>query len=181
MSWLSGAKITGEVLKKHIVIDPFHPNQINPNSYDYRLSPILKRVLPNSHLGATPVIDPRVLTKYESIYIPDTGYLLEPHQAYLGSTVEKFGSNKYASLVTGKSSVGRLFIQNHCCAGLIDQGFFGSITLEITVTHPVLIFPEMRFGQIYWYRVFGDPLLYSGKYQSQSEGLVSQIYKDIYK
>ena len=47
--------------------------------------------------------------------------------------MEVFGSDVYASLVTGRSSVGRKFVTNHITAGLIDQGFVGTITLEIVV------------------------------------------------
>lgn len=40
---LTGLFIEEEVVAGHIVIDPFDPAAVNPNSYNYRLGPLLKR------------------------------------------------------------------------------------------------------------------------------------------
>lgn len=181
MSWLTGNQIIKEVVQDRIKILPFNETQVNPNSYDYRLAPVIRRIIPNSLCNNIPCIDPKIETKYEEIVISDTGLLLLPGQCYLGHTVEVFGSNFFASLVTGKSSVGRLFINNHHCAGLIDQGFLANITLEITCQLPVLVYPYMRFGQIFWYQTFGEARLYQGKYQTNNAGEPSRIYLDIQK
>ena len=117
--------------------------------------------------------------KYREYIIPETGYLLLTENAYLGSTVEKFGTDHYASLVTGKSSIGRLFVKNHACAGLIDQGFLNHITLEITAKMPTLIFPGMRFGQVYWFESVGECELYKGKYnEGENMAEPSKIIRD---
>ena len=164
MSWLTGKEIKKQLDAGRIKINPFQEKQCNPNSYDYRLAPILRILRPNSVFNNIPCIDPKLEMKYEEIEIPRTGYLLLTENAYLGSTLEKFGSNHYASLVTGKSSIGRLFVKNHACAGLIDQGFFNHITLEITAKLPTIIYPGMRFGQIFWFTSVGECELYKGKY-----------------
>jgi len=39
---LSGKKIYQKVTEKKIIISPFSPSQINPNSYNFRLGNILK-------------------------------------------------------------------------------------------------------------------------------------------
>ncbi len=93
-------------------------------------------------------------------------------------TDELFGSKKFASLITGRSSVGRKFITNHFCAGLIDQGFYGRITLEIAVVKPTIVYPRMLFGQIFWFSVLGKARLYSGKYQGQDEPTNSKLHLD---
>ena len=164
MSWLTGDEINKQVQSGRIKIEPFSEKQCNPNSYDYRLANILRILRPNSIFDRVPCIDPRLEMKYEEVEIPKSGYLLLTENAYLGSTMEKFGSDFYASLVTGKSSIGRLFIKNHACAGLIDQGFMNHITLEITAKIPTLVFPGMRFGQIFWFESVGECKLYKGKY-----------------
>lgn len=164
MGWLTGCEIKKQYKSGKIKIETFQEEQLNPNSYDYRLGNFLRRLVPNSSAHGVPCIDPRVEMKYEEIVIPETGYLLLTEHAYLGYTMEKFGSEHYASLVTGKSSIGRLFIKNHACAGLIDQGFFNHITLEITAKIPALVFPGMRFGQIFWFESVGECDLYGGKY-----------------
>ena len=178
MGWLTGRKVLEETRKGKIIISPFNEDQLNPNSYDYRLAPILRRLLPNSSRDGIDCIDPKLPMKCEDIIIPENGFLMKVEDAYLGHTVEKFGSDYYASLCTGKSSIGRLFIKNHACAGLIDQGFFGHITLEMTAKLPTIIYPNMRLGQIFWFESIGDIHLYNGKYSSDNAATLSKVLLD---
>lgn len=169
--WLTGLEIAKQVETGGIMIYPFNFDQLNPNSYNYGLSPILKRNIDD-------IIDLKAKDNYEIIRIPEEGYILEPGECYLGSTNEIFGSDEFASLVTGRSSIGRKFITNHITAGLIDQGFFGNITLEIVAMKKTRVYPNIRFGQIFWYTTYGDPYLYKGKYQGQDSPEESKIYMD---
>jgi dCTP deaminase len=178
MSWLTGEQIVVEMKHRRITIEPFRPEQVNPNSYDYRLGRRLKKIVTNSSFGGRNFLDPMKPMRYGEIELSDGGFLLQPGGAYLGHTIEVFGSDHFASLVTGKSSIGRLFIHNHICAGLIDQGFLGQITLEIEVQLPTLVYPGMRFGQIFWFESVGPVKLYSGRYQQQKLATPSQIYED---
>ena len=178
MGWLTGEQITIEMRYKRITIEPFSEEQVNPNSYDYRLGPTIKRLLPNSNYQGQTFLDPKKPMRYKEIELTSRGHLLLPGQAYLGHTIEVFGSDHFASLVTGKSSIGRLFIHNHICAGLIDQGFLGQITLEIEVQLPTVVYPQMRFGQIFWFESIGPVKLYSGRYHHQKLATPSQIYED---
>ena len=178
--WLTGKQVGKEVEQGRIRIEPFSTAQLNPNSYDYRLAPLLRRMLPNAERDGIPCIDPKLEMKFEEIAIPPEGFLMKVEEAYLGHTVEKFGSEHFASLVTGKSSVGRLFIKNHACAGLIDQGFFGHITLEMTAKLPTIVYPGMRIGQIFWFTSVGDVILYRGKYaDGKNAAQPSRIHMDI--
>lgn len=170
--WLTGNEIIKEQKSGKIFISDFSEDRVNSNSYNYRLSPKLKRI-------TNDIIDLKSEDSFEEIIIPEEGYLLLPGEAYLGCTVEVFGSEFYASLVTGRSSVGRKFITNHVTAGLIDQGFKGTITLEITVVKPTRVYPNIPFGQIFWFATLGDARLYNGKYQGQMDPTLSQIFKDI--
>lgn len=179
MSWLTGPKIAEEVAAGRITIDPFNEEQIQPNSYDYRLESKLKIIKPNSTHHGIPCLDPRKPMVWEEVEIPEDGYLLLTEHAYLGSTVETFGSNYHASLLTGKSSVGRLFVKNHACAGLMDVGFKNKITLEITAKIPTLVFPYIRFGQVFWYKTKGKRKLYKGKYNEGTNAAEpSKIHQD---
>lgn len=178
MSWLTGKELVKEHKQGKIRIEPFFEDQVNPNSYDYRLDTVLRRLLPNSIRNGVECLDPALPMVYEDLKIGKKGLVMMPGEAYLGSTVEKFGSDYFASLVTGKSSIGRLFINNHVCAGLIDQGFFGHITLEITVEMPTVVYPKMRFGQIFWFESKGQVKLYAGKYQQDNAAAPSRIQLD---
>lgn len=167
--WLTGNKIRESVANKSIHIDPYNEDQLNPNSYNYRLGATLLRL-------TDMVIDTRAKDSYETLIIPPEGLVLQPGECYLGSTQEIFGSDVFASLITGRSSIGRKFITNHVTAGLIDQGFFGVITLEITCVKPTRVYAGDKFGQIFWFATLGDPLLYRGKYQHQKNSTSSRIY-----
>lgn len=169
--WLTGNEIKREYENGKIFISDFNEDYLNSNSYNYRLSNQLYRLVGE-------VIDLKKEDQVEEIIIPESGYILMPGEAYLGSTMEVFSSDFYASLVTGRSSIGRKFITNHVTAGLIDQGFKGQITLEITVVKPTKVYPGVLFGQIFWFATQGEARLYAGKYQNQSGPTLSKLLAD---
>ena len=70
MGWLTGNQIIDEVKNKNITISPFCESQVNPNSYDYRLGPIIKQIKPNSLHKGVPCIDPQIKSKYQETLIP---------------------------------------------------------------------------------------------------------------
>lgn len=179
MGWLTGKQVVEEIGCGSIRIEPFRLDQVNPNSYDYRLAPLLRRLLPNSERSGIPCVDPAIEMQYEEIEIPPSGFLMKAEHAYLGHTTERFGSTRFASLCTGKSSIGRLFIKNHACAGLIDQGFFGHITLEMTAKLPAVIYAGMRIGQIFWFNSVGECTLYDGKYCDGNAAVPSRLHLDL--
>ena len=169
--WLTGTEIIRQVELDRIKITQFNRRQVNPNSYNYRLHSMIRRL-------TNEIIDVRSPDEFEDMLIPADGLLLHPGECYLGCTAEQFGSDYYAALITGRSSVGRKFITNHVTAGLIDQGFHGHITLEITVQRPTRVYPEMVFGQIFWFTVIGEAMLYRGKYVEQVSPTGSKAHLD---
>lgn len=64
-------------------------------------------------------------------------------------------------------------------SNIIEQGFFGNITLEITVQKPTVIYPDILFGQVMWLTVVGKAKYYEGDYQNQSKPTISNIYKEM--
>lgn len=169
--WLTGNEIESQVKLGTIIIEPFSIEYLNSNSYNYHLSPNIK------HL-TNDIIDLKKEDTYIEIVLTEDGYLLQPGECYLGATLETFGSSTFASLITGRSSIGRKFVTNHITAGLIDQGFIGNITLEIIVQKPTIIYPNIAFGQIFWFSVQGISRLYQGKYQNQRNATVSMLHLD---
>ncbi len=88
--------------------------------------------------------------------IPETGAILNPRFGYLGSTIEYTETFNLFPYIDGKSSTGRNFISVHQTAGRGDDGFCGNWTLEILVTHPTIVYPGMRIGQIYYEQFTGN-------------------------
>lgn len=113
-------------------------------------------------------LDPKKDNETIDIGIPETGYILVPGVLYLGETMEYTETYNLIPNIDGRSTTGRLGIEIHRTAGFGDVGFKGKWTLEITVTHPVIVYPGMEIGQIYYETVDGDSTIqYNGKYQNQ--------------
>jgi dCTP deaminase len=55
----------------------------------------------------------------------------------------------------GKSSLGRLGLLIHSTAGYVDPGWDGYLTLELSnvANLPITIYPEMKIGQISFFRL----------------------------
>lgn len=113
-------------------------------------------------------LDPKKDNETVDIEIPEEGYILVPGILYLGETMEYTETYGLIPNIDGRSTTGRLGIEIHRTAGFGDVGFKGKWTLEITVTHPVIVYPGMEIGQIYYETVDGDSSMqYNGKYQNQ--------------
>lgn len=113
-------------------------------------------------------LDPKKENETIDITIPEEGYVLLPGTLYLGETVEYTETYGYVPKIDGRSTTGRLGIVIHLTAGFGDNGFKGKWTLEITVTHPVIVYPNMEIGQLYFEELQGDSSMkYEGKYQNQ--------------
>src|SRR5947209_8697077 len=123
---LSGTAIQHACDIGDILIDPFVSEQLNPNSYNFRLSHHMVRVVSAEGDFA-----------YEPFEIPADGVLLRPEALYLGSTAEIIGSKKYAMTLLGRSSLGRLGIFLNATADLGHVGAVGRWTLEISVVQPI--------------------------------------------
>lgn len=172
---LTASKILEEIKNNNIGITPFDINQLNPNSYNVKLGNTLKYYYNPVYCGILDPLNENTL-KTVDIQIPESGFILQPGRLYLGSTVETISTNKYISAIDGRSSIGRLGINIHATAGFGDIGFSGTYTLEISVIHPVKVYPNMLIGQVYFNEPYGDiDFLYNGRYQGQSEPVESKF------
>ena len=167
---LTGKEIHRQVRRGRITISPFHPAQLNPNSYNYRLGRTLKTACDG-------VIDARSEHCWERITIPDYGLVLEPGRLYLGHTVEAIGSRHYVTSLIGRSSVGRLGLYLQLSADLAQLGAIHRWTLELTVVQPLKIYPGVQIGQVSFWVPAGPRTSYSGLYGNTSEPLESQHFR----
>lgn len=168
---LSGRAIK-EKVGNEIVIKPYHENQVNPNSYNLTLHNELL-------VYEDRFLDMKKPNQTKSIIIPDEGYVLEPGVLYLGRTAEYTETDKYVPMLEGRSSVGRLGVFVHVCAGFGDVGFKGYWTLEIHVIQPIRVYAGVGICQIYYHSIEGDYDPYvSGKYQNNTGIQPSLLYRD---
>lgn len=169
--------LTGnEIIIQHsigsIVIEPFDPDCVGPNSYDVHLGDKLM-------VYTDVILDAKQENRTRTITIPEEGIVLRPGRLYLGKTVEWTSSPGFVPMYEGRSSLGRLGVSSHITAGFGDIGFEGNWTLEISVVQPVRIYPGMRIGQLYWHKPVGEiTSTYQGKYQGQEDIQASKLYED---
>ena len=168
--------LSGEEIKKNlggdIIIQPYHPSQLNPNSYNLRLSDELL-------VYDTDVLDMKKDNPVRRLTIPPEGLLLEPNRLYLGRTLEYTRTDRFVPMLEGRSSVGRLGLFVHVTAGFGDVGFAGYWTLEMHCIHPIVIYPGVEISQIDEHTIQGEYQKYdSGKYQNNTGVQPSMLYKD---
>ena len=171
---LSGKEIQRH-MGKDIVIQPFDPKRLNPNSYNLSLHNELL-VYENR------LLDMKVPNPVKTLTIPESGLMLEPDKLYLGRTNEFTQTDRFVPMLEGRSSVGRLGLFIHVTAGFGDVGFAGYWTLEIFCVQPIRIYPNVEICQIYYHDIHGEYEPYqSGKYQNNTGIQPSLLYRDFEK
>jgi len=163
---LTGKEIEKQIKSGNIVINPFNTDQINPNSYNYRLSNAIK--IYDAMNGPRPV--------FREANIPKNGFVIEPSRLYLARTSEKIGSRKYAMSLIGRSSLGRLGLFLQISANLGHTNSEHHWTLEIVAAHKIRIYPNMIIGQISFWENRGDLEMYIGQYGRSDDIQESLLY-----
>ena len=158
---LTGSEIKKFVENGDIIISPFNENQLNPNSYNYRMGEELTFKEDDGN--------------YKTIKIPEEGFILYPNRVYLGHTFETLGSKKCAMSLIGRSSTGRLGLFLQVSADLGHTGSVHKWTLELVAAKPFKIYPRMITGQISFWLNYGKPDLYHDGYSSYSRPQISKM------
>lgn len=168
---LSGKEIKRN-LNKDIIIEPFNPLQLNPNSYNLRLHNELV-------VYKDKTLDMKTKHDVQKLIIPENGLIIQPGILYLGRTLEYTSTDNYVPMIEGRSSIGRLGLFIHITAGFGDVGFKGFWTLEIFCVQPIRIYPGVEICQIFYHTVQGEQTRYvSNKYQNNQGIQPSMLYKD---
>ncbi|WP_254543253.1 dCTP deaminase [Halomarina pelagica] len=161
--------------------------QIQPASIDLRLG----REFLEFQRTNIPCIHPNSEQEVEE-YVRETvvedgeEFILHPGDFVLGTTEERVEiPPDLLAHVEGRSSLGRLAIVIHATAGVVDPGYRGQITLELSNlgTAPVALTPGMRVSQLIFTemkspaeRPYGSGR--GSKYQDQAGPQASRIGGD---
>ncbi len=169
---LSGHEIQRR-LDQDIVIDPFDPAMLNPNSYNLSLHDELM-------VYEEVVLDMRKSNRVRRLTIPPEGLELQPSQLYLARTVERTETHNLVPMIEGRSSVGRLGLFVHVTAGFGDVGFCGYWTLEMFAVQPVRVYSGVPICQIFYHDLCGTFDAYdSDKYQHNTDIQPSLLFKEL--
>ena len=174
---LSDREVLAAVNRGEIVIEPFRPGCLGPNSYDV-------------HLGKTVgwydegILDCASQPRLIFHEVEATGFVLHPGKVYLAATEEYTETHKHVPYLDGKSSVGRLGIFIHATAGRGDVGFKNHWTLELVAVQLVRIYAGMPIGQLTYHEISSMPRVGYGerlgsKYQGRDpRPQPSMMYKN---
>lgn len=175
MATLTGPEIVRQMAAGNIEIEPFFPEQVNPNSYNltlgdrllvYAVPPWWERAA--MRLRGDPwCLDMAKDNPTREVTIPPEGLRLKPGVLYLGATAEYTATHHFVPVIEGRSSVGRLGVCVHVTAGFGDHGFAAHWTLEVTVVHPVRVYPWVEICQIVYSTLEGEESPYEGRYAGQ--------------
>jgi dCTP deaminase len=168
---LTGKEIEAR-LGNDVVINPYEPTRLNPNSYNLTLSPDLM-------VYTEMPLDMKKNNPARSLTIPTEGLVLEPGTLYLGRTQEYTETRNLVPMLEGRSSIGRLGLFVHVTAGFGDVGFKGYWTLEMHCIHPIKVYPGVAICQIFYHTVKGEITEYAtGKYQANKGIQSSRLWMD---
>lgn len=136
---LSGKEIVRH-MGEEIIIEPFDPKKVNPNSYNLTLSDELM-VYDNYEL------DMKKPNTGTLLHIPPEGLVLQPNKLYLGRTHEYTKTKCFVPMLEGRSSIGRLGLFIHVTAGFGDVGFPDTGRWKCSACNPSVFIPAWRFAR----------------------------------
>lgn len=160
---LSDWEIIQALLKGEIIVTPLMnaKKQIGSASIDVRLGTEFRliRIVKQTHFDLsvpTEEIKEQIRKYTEEIHVePLQPFILHPNEFALASTLEYMKlSNEIVGRLDGRSTWGRVGLQVHSTAGLIDPGFEGTLTFELHNMGklPLPLYPGVRIAQIIFYR-----------------------------
>lgn len=151
---LSDGDIRRRLSEGDLTIEPLTDSelQIQPASVDLRLG----REFLEFQRTNIPCIHPdsaNEVAEYVTETIVEDGeeFILHPGDFVLGTTIERVAvPDDLIARVEGRSSLGRLAVVIHATAGIVDPGYRGQVTLELSNlgTAPVALTPGMRISQV---------------------------------
>lgn len=116
-----------------------------------------------------PIIDPARYMNMIQQDIPEIGMVIYPGNVYLAMVEEEIYSENLVVEMRAKSSISRAGIQITNSDGYSNLGDRVRFVVEIKVTYPTIIYPNMKIAQAYFHEVESDYMpgifTYNGRYK----------------
>ena len=186
---LSDTDILSRLADGDLVIEPLdNPDlQVQPASVDLRLGNEFLE-FNRTNIGCIHPEREDEIEEYVTETIVDDGdeFVLHPGDFVLGTTRERVEiPPDLLAKVEGRSSLGRLAVIIHATAGIVDPGYNGQITLELSNlgTAPVALSPGMRISQLIVHQLKSPAdrpygVERGSKYQEQTGPQASRVQND---
>jgi len=192
---LSDWEIVRAIHAQEIVVTPLlnAQKQIGSSSVDLRLGTEFQiiRIIEQTHFDlSVPAEQVRSqVTRYTQLVRvrPMEAFILHPDEFALASTLEYVKlPNNIAGRLEGRSTWGRVGLQIHSTAGLVDPGFEGTLTFELHNMGklPLPLYPGVRIAQITFHRCEPVAELYDdkeGAKYSRSLGVRGTMFYEEYE
>ncbi|WP_410765515.1 dCTP deaminase [Haloferax sp. DFSO60] len=151
---LSDADILRRLEEGNLVVDPIDDidMQVQPASIDLRLGTEFLEFQRTNISCIHPNREDEISKYVRETHVAEgDDFILHPGDFVLGTTKERVEiPADLLATVEGRSSLGRLAVVIHATAGIVDPGYEGQITLELSNlgTAPVALTPGMRISQL---------------------------------
>lgn len=172
-------------LENDLTVEPIdYDSQIQPSSIDLCLGRVVKQFEPEvtyitPDMPVDGAMNERNVDEGDVIPVHPEDFLLIPTEEWVKIPDDLQGQ------VTGRSSIGRLGIEVHSTAGLIDPGFEGQIVLEVSnnANTTIELRPGMRIAQLVLHDTTSEAVVPYGskddaKYQRQTGATESRVSDD---
>jgi dCTP deaminase len=186
---LSDTDLLARLGEGDLVVEPLEDldTQVQPASIDLRLGERFLEFQRTNISCIHPNREQEVSDYVTETRVPEgEEFILHPGDFVLGTTKERVEvPPDLIAHVQGRSSLGRLAVVIHATAGVVDPGYRGQITLELSNlgTAPVALTPGMRVSQLIFTelstpaeRPYGSER--GSKYQDQDGPQASRIGND---
>lgn len=172
---LSARAIAAAVEAETIVIEPFAPARLNPNSYTFAVADALYEVTAEPRgdgFASDWAYDWRPVPLEHGFWV------LQPRVLYLATTMERLGSATYVSRLTGRPQLGLPGLCVQVTADLGHQGAMHKWTLEFVASTPTRLAPFQPVGQISFWRPHGAARPYTGVFGASDVPLRSTLHQE---
>lgn len=195
--FFADSKIIKELLKGNINITPFSIEQLNSNSYDFRLGDVIS-IYSKDSISEADATRLKLNEIDDFVNLPDTAssvtidtrsktdtftftfdeITIMANRLVLMTTKEVIGTKVHHISLHAKSSTGRSGLQVCGDAGWGDTGFDTHWTLEVVGKFNTKLYKDMKIGQAVFSKTDGHVLQpYNGRYTSDNQASAAKIEK----
>lgn len=181
----SDTDIRQALQEKRLAIEPLQADHISGATVDLTLHPQF-RVFRTTNITHIDVKEPFDVTEAAHA-AEDDSFVIHPGEFVLGSIAEKVTlADNTAGMIEGRSSLGRIGLLVHATASLIEPGWSGYLTLEMSnISHlPIKLYAGMRIAKLAVIELKSpatNPYSPKAKYQHQDPPTPSRIWMDFQK
>jgi dCTP deaminase len=149
----------------YIIIEPFDVSRLKINYYELRLNKKIKSFIPfdvvNTNKGYYSlrkkplknmvVLDVKSVNPLYDIEIPDEGILLPPNVVFILHSLEYIKTDYYIPAFEKDDLLSSLGVQIQTTSTISSIGFSNFATFRMISAHPIIIYPDMTIGKVYFY------------------------------